>query len=445
MANAPRLLFATVNFTDTIAQWSESGFAANKTYRWRANLGIIQQDHNDPNTNTANLYNGLDVQEGDYFSTTINARILKIITIEAQSETNVQAIVEDDDLVNILSSPNGEGIIPDSEAIIFKLDNEGMPQLFPLPAILPAHFNRGFAEEIVSRFRWRGSGTTITVEKTNHNFNVGRAIYLDPTLGYNHDDNGEPVGIIEEIGYPGVDYFRFRPFGKIVKIQLAGAVGTLYFRDITIPGGFLTDQQPNVSETPILIKIDDDTALTITGISKNIVAQNPGQVAQAKDLIVVSNIAARDALTPVQGLLVFVRNSDADIGTSDYSLWIYDNGYKLIQTADTIEPKDRVAKTYNLTGLTGSSSLDIMDIERQSAVQSITIRVTQPFTTGTVTVGEQGDPDKYADEDNFDITSIGTYISRVPTYRDDFNEGKLKLFYNNLTGSGEFTVLAVVA
>ena len=85
MANAPRLLFATVNFTDTIAQWSESGFAANKTYRWRANLGIIQQDHNDPNTNTANLYNGLDVKEGDYFSTTINARILKIITIEAQS------------------------------------------------------------------------------------------------------------------------------------------------------------------------------------------------------------------------------------------------------------------------------------------------------------------------------------------------------------------------
>ena len=89
--------------------------------------------------------------------------------------------------------------------------------------------------------------------------------------------------------------------------------------------------------------------------------------------------------------------------------------------------------------------LDVMDIERQSAVQSITIRVTQPFTTGTVTVGEQGDPDKYADEDNFDMTSIGTYISRVPTYRDDFNEGKLKLFYNNLTGSGEFTVLAVVA
>ena len=143
--------------------------------------------------------------------------------------------------------------------------------------------------------------------------------------------------------------------------------------------------------------------------------------------------------------MVFVRNSDADIGISDYSLWVYDNGYKLLQTADTIEPKDRVAQTYNLTGLTGSSSLDVMDIERQSAVQSITIRVTQPFTTCTVTVGEQGDPDKYADEDNFDMTSIGTYISRVPTYRDDFNEGKLKLFYNNLTGSGEFTVLAVVA
>ena len=50
MINAPKLLFSTVNFTDVIAQWPQSGYAANKDYQWRVKLNIDRQEHGDDQT-----------------------------------------------------------------------------------------------------------------------------------------------------------------------------------------------------------------------------------------------------------------------------------------------------------------------------------------------------------------------------------------------------------
>lgn len=438
MINAPKLLFSTVNFTDEIAQWSGSGFAANKTYQWRVKLNVSQQGHGDDQTTTPYTYTGNDIVEGMYISTTNNARILKIITIESQTASNVQAIVEDDELLNILQS--GEGIIPDSEAIIFQVV-DGIPLLYPLPAILPAHFNRGFAEEIVSRFRWRGKHDTITVELAGHTFVQDRSVWLSSAGVYNNSGDGVEVGTIIEVGTPSTDYFRYRPTGNIIfrDIEPTATVGQLLYTRTDIPGGFYTTTQPNFSTQPALIKVDTEKYLTIT------TTDNQTNVTVNRDTVVVDTIAQRDALTASEGLQCYVKNSDADIGVGDWSLWIYVDGvWNLIQTEDTAYPKDRV-KTITSASETGTGNITLGQIEAKQAVQTITVNVTAPYTAGTLTVGETGNADLYADQDAFDLTQTGTYISRIPVQSPNTNETDMLVFYDGLSGSGAFTVMAVLS
>jgi hypothetical protein len=432
MIKAPRLLFATVNFTDVIAQWSGSGFAANKDYRWRAKLNISQQTHGDPNTTTAYIYNGLDIQVGDYFATTNNGRILKIITIESQTASNVQAIVEDDELLNILQS--GDGLIPDSEAIVFQAIG-GEPLLYPLPSILPAHFNRGFAEEIVSRFRWRGKHNTITVNQAGHNFVQDRSVWLNSAGVYNNSGDGVEVGSIVEVGTPGVNYFRYKPYGKLITLNLAGSIGSVYYTRTDIPGGFYTTTQPNAGAVPTLVKVTDTRFIALTSPSTS---TNTGGVQ------VVDTIADRDALVPYEGLQVYVKQSDADIGVDDWSLWIYaDATWHLVQTQDTATPKDRVK--FSSSSVTGTGNFILGQIEANQAVQTVSIKVIAPYSAGNITIGEIGDADRYADQDNFDMTQTGTYISRIPVYRSEITQGEIVLFHNSLSGAGQFEVTTVLA
>ena len=432
MINAPRLLFATVNFTDVIAQWSGSGFAANKDYRWRAKLNISQQSHGDPDTSTAYAYNGLDVQVGDYFATTNNGRILKIITIESQTASNVQAIVEDDELLNILQS--GDGLIPDSEAIVFQAIG-GEPLLYPLPSILPAHFNRGFAEEIVSRFRWRGKHNTITVNQAGHNFVQDRSVWLNSAGVYNNSGDGVEVGTIIEVGMPSANYFRYKPVGNIINRDLdpTATVGQVLYTRTDIPGGFYTTTQPTASTQPVYIK---------TATKQYI--QLASSTSTASGTITVNTIADRNALVADEGLQVYVKQSDTDMGVDDWSLWIYaDSAWQLIQTQDTAKPKDRVRFTTSTVSGTGNFVLG--QIEANQAVQTVSVRVISPYNAGTLTVGEIGDADRYADQDNFDMTKTGTYVSRIPVYRTEIEEGEIVVFHNSLSGTGQFEITTVLA
>jgi len=432
MIKAPRLLFATVNFTDVIAQWSGSGFAANKDYRWRAKLNISQQSHGDPNTTTAYIYNGLDIQVGDYFATTNNGRILKIITIESQTASNVQAIVEDDELLNILQS--GDGLIPDSEAIVFQAIG-GEPLLYPLPSILPAHFNRGFAEEIVSRFRWRGKHNTITVNQAGHNFVQDRSVWLNSAGVYNNSGDGVEVGTIIEVGMPSASYFRYKPVGNIINRDLdpTATVGQVLYTRTDIPGGFYTTTQPTASTQPVYIK---------TATKQYI--QLASSTSTASGTITVNTIADRDALVADEGLQVYVKQSDTDIGVDDWSLWIYaDSAWQLIQTQDTAKPKDRVRFTTSTASGTGNFVLG--QIEANQAVQTVSVRVISPYNAGTLTVGEIGDADRYADQDNFDMTKTGIYVSRIPVYRTEIEEGEIVVFHNSLSGTGQFEITTVLA
>jgi len=429
---APRLLVCTVSFSDEIAQWNEAGWAANRVYRWRANLNVVAQEHSDPNTNTAYQYNGLDVSVGDYITTTINARILKIITIEAQTISNVQCIVEDDELLNNLIKT--DGIIPDSEGIIFKVI-DGVPILYPLPAPLPVHFNRGFAEEIATRFRWRGKDSTITVELVGHNFQQDRSVWLNSAGVYNNSGDGVEVGTIIEVGMPSASYFRYKPVGNIINRDLdpTATVGQVLYTRTDIPGGFYTTTQPTASTQPVYIK---------TATKQYI--QLASSTSTASGTITVNTIADRDALVADEGLQVYVKQSDTDIGVDDWSLWIYaDSAWQLIQTQDTAKPKDRVRFTTSTASGTGNFVLG--QIEANQAVQTVSVRVISPYNAGTLTVGEIGDADRYADQDNFDMTKTGIYVSRIPVYRTEIEEGEIVVFHNSLSGTGQFEITTVLA
>ena len=163
-----------------------------------------------------------------------------------------------------------------------------------------------------------------------------------------------------------------------------------------------------------------------------------------RDTIVVDTIADRDALIPSDGLQCYVRNSDPDLGVDDWSLWIYvDNVWNLIQSEDITKPSDFVLTSSRTD--TGTGNFVLGQIEANQVVQTISINVTSPYNTGTLTVGELGNADLYADQDNFDMTQAGTYISRIPVQSPNAIESEIQVFHNSLTGSGAYTIMAVKA
>lgn len=431
---APRLLSCTVRFADIIATWPQSGLGAAKAYRWRVNLNVTAQSHSDASTTVPFQYDARDIVVGDYLTTTINGRCMRIYQIESATQSNVQALVEDDELINILTAPGAseDGLIPDSEGIVFKLDSDNLPQLFPLPSILPAHFNRGFAEELISRFRWRGKHNTITVSKPGHNFNVGRIIHLD-TNGYNHNGVGQQVGVIVETGHPSSAYFRYKPLHQIVNIALAGTVGTLYYLNTAQPGGFLTTTQPTLNQPPVLIKISDTQALvTETGGSSS------------GGVTVVNTIAERDALATYNGHLVYVTSADADLGLGEWALYLRDGiagAWRLISTQDSVGSSGALQTTITHTSTGGYS---IGDIERNAVVSTVSVKVIAPFNgNAQLTIGEDSDTNRYADQGNFDLSTQGTYIQRVPVVRTEATEGVVKAYLTGTASQGQAEITVV--
>jgi len=149
MARSPKLLKCSLDIGNTISPTS-----------WAATItGIVAQQHQayvNPRTGGV-YYNGLDVNNDDFITTTSSGKCLKITNITAQTDVSFNCILVDEGEINRSIDALGDGRILEGNGYIFELI-DGVPALFPLPSGLEAGFNFTFASQLMSRFISNGGG-----------------------------------------------------------------------------------------------------------------------------------------------------------------------------------------------------------------------------------------------------------------------------------------------
>jgi hypothetical protein len=129
---APRLLRINVTRLDPTEAYGSGSFPS-QPWKFRARFLVEPQIHSDMSTPRPGVYNGLDVQPGD-FITTQKSKILKINQIESQTASQIVCICSDINRLNssVDEGQTGESAIETGYGLLFTVRN-GVPVLFPLP------------------------------------------------------------------------------------------------------------------------------------------------------------------------------------------------------------------------------------------------------------------------------------------------------------------------
>lgn len=133
-----------------IEQWGIEPFP-NQPWRFSAVITVDPTIHSDMRTPRPGIYNGLDVEVGDFITTQLN-KLLKITNISYQTGTELHCTLEDIRRLNssVDLSQTGESSIQLGQGILFTAPN-GQPLLFPLPGSL-SQINAQDLVSIIGRF-----------------------------------------------------------------------------------------------------------------------------------------------------------------------------------------------------------------------------------------------------------------------------------------------------
>lgn len=130
----------------------------NSPFRWTVVMAVTAQRHSYHLSQTPGYFNGLDIAVGDWIATTAYGIANRIVSISAQTPTEVTCIVEDVDRYNTFADPQGMGvgIGPLGNGFLFEMGEDGEPVLAPIkPGVLPPEFQ----VDLLSRFRHQSKPT----------------------------------------------------------------------------------------------------------------------------------------------------------------------------------------------------------------------------------------------------------------------------------------------
>lgn len=418
--NAPKLLSIGVQFEEVTEYWPTSTPPQDidgMPKQWRVNMNVNALLHSGRYSSRPFQYDGRDIAVGMYIATGSNAQIFRIDEIINQNASQVECKVSDEDKLNALMDDRQDGnvYIQEGPGIAFEV-KQRLPILFPLPAVLPANFSRGFATQILNRFLFRERRDTLAINQPGHTMTKKTAVVLNNTGQYEAVDFSAPVstmtkriiGVVEEVGWPTVDDFRIRTIGPVVDIMLGGAPGTLYFIDGNSTTGQLLNLDPNstaqqsISGEPVYIVIDDYTAVFIGGgLFDNTTSTTVYTVADQNELGTIAG---------VPGDTAFVTDSGNLLGSGEWAYYIYANGgWVLLSTEDAAGSQ----KSYKTTVAWNDMNTKLIHrVDHNVRVMNVSVEVTQPFNGGaTLTVGDSNDIDRHMTVDENDLSELGTYYS----------------------------------
>jgi len=209
--------------------WYE-GSASPKYYRWELTLSVTAQGHGSHLTRDDFSYNGLDVIVGDWIAGATDGKCLKVISVSSKTRNSVTCVVEDWLRYNTFKSSTGSGIFGTGAAVIFSLNENGVPMLDPLPTSVSS----AFYPEVTSRFNYLNPQLNYVLEKTAHGFSKGDVIAVtnDGFSKANAITADRMVGVVTEEG-PGPNQFMVLPNNRIIDFDpnIPGVQGDYIYVD----------------------------------------------------------------------------------------------------------------------------------------------------------------------------------------------------------------------
>jgi len=209
--------------------WYE-GSPSKRYYRWELIFNITAQEHGSHLTRDDFRYNGLDVQVGDWIAGASSGQCLKIISVSSKTSTTVTCIVEDYLRYNTFKSTTGNGIFNTGGAVVFTLNENGIPMLDPLPPTVATTF---FAQ-VMSRFQYLNPQLNYLLSQSSHGFSKGDVISVTES-GFSKANvltADRMIGVVTESG-PGPDNFMILPNNRIIDFDpgIPGVQGDYIYVD----------------------------------------------------------------------------------------------------------------------------------------------------------------------------------------------------------------------
>jgi hypothetical protein len=243
-------------------QWYEGAGATKKYYRWEITFSVTQQLHGSHLTRDDYTYNGLDVVVGDWIAEATSGDCWKIISISSKTTTSVTCVVEDWLRYNTFRASNGNGSPANGSAVVFTLNEKGIPMLDPLPTSTAA----SFYPTLASRFEYLNPQTNYVLEQTAHGLVKGDVVAVSST-GFskaNTSTMAKMIGVVSEAG-PGPNQFMILPNNQIIDFDptIPGNQGDYIY--VGSSGALTTTDTGKIA----FLKLQDAIPTVLTGTGSN--------------------------------------------------------------------------------------------------------------------------------------------------------------------------------
>lgn len=268
-----------------------AGVPTRKYHRWEITVSVEPQNHGSNLTRHDFVYNGLDIVVGDWIAGATSGICLKIVSILSKTKNQVTCVVEDWLRYNTFKNVTGNGIFNLGPAVIFSLNENGIPVLDPLPSTV----GNDFYATVVSRFQYLNPATNYVLHQPNHGFINGDVVAVTQA-GFskaNSNTMSRLVGVVADAG-PGPDLFIITPTNRIIDYDPAipGSRGEFVF----------VDEQGNLTTTDtgkiIFLKVQDAIPTVLIGDVPDPTLPN-GHTVKINDVTVVFSQSGNVSLANV--------------------------------------------------------------------------------------------------------------------------------------------------
>ena len=235
-----------------------SGSGTKKYYQWTITFSVTAQSHGSHLTRDDFTFNGLDVIVGDWIGMATSGLCWKITSITSKDANSVTCVVEDWLRYNTFRASTGNGAPVTGSAVVFSLNEKGIPMLDPLPATVAS----AFYPTIASRFEYLNPQKNYVLEATAHGLSKGDIVAVS-SAGFtkaNTATMGKMIGVVTEAG-PGPNQFMILPNNQIIDFEPAipGSQGDYIY--VSSTGNYTTTDTGKIA----FLKIQDAIPTVLTG------------------------------------------------------------------------------------------------------------------------------------------------------------------------------------
>ena len=236
-----------------------------RDHRWRVNMTVVPQQHSSFMTRDPGMYTGMDINVGMWIANTSTGQAWKIIEVSSKTDEQVTAIVQDIFRYNTVRSTlgDGNGAPLVGLSVVFNLNEEGMPQIDPLPQ---TGVSITFTQNLQSRFEYINLQYDYPLYQANNDFQYGDVISVDSTAhGFVRSSpaNKTVIGRVTSISDTIPGWFTINPVQKIVDTldYLPGSVGDFIYASLSQPGEITTDS----TGPQLYLKLRDNSQSLVSG------------------------------------------------------------------------------------------------------------------------------------------------------------------------------------